>query len=99
MFDGWWLPPAISRHATAHDVQFVRTLVVVLIIFVASQCALAVISWHFRSASRRAERTPAPVNNRRELAWMAATAIVFLGLLAMGARTWASVQFTAAPRE
>lgn len=97
MFDGWWLPPAISQYATEHDVQFVRTLAAAAIIFVAAHAGLGFIAWRYRSGALPAPVTPTAAHSRAEIPWTLATAILFLGLLAMGARTWASVQFTAAP--
>ena len=41
MIDAWWLPPPISRHAIAHDAQFVRTFTATALIFIMAQCALA----------------------------------------------------------
>ena len=40
-----------------------------------------------------------PSGKRLELFWLTATTVLFLGLLLMGAKTWAGVQFTAAPRD
>jgi cytochrome c oxidase subunit II len=97
MLDGWWLPPAISRHAAAHDVQFVRTLTAAIVIFIAAQVALAAIVWRYRSSAGEPSSTPEAKSKRLELFWTGSTAILFIGLLALGARTWAGVQFTAAP--
>ena len=98
MFDAWWLPPAISRHAIAHDAQFVRTSIAAALIFIMAQCALAAIVWKYRASARRPEISTS--NGRRlEVFWTVATTVLFLGLLAMGAKTWAGVQFVAAPRD
>jgi Heme/copper-type cytochrome/quinol oxidases, subunit 2 len=97
MFDGWWFPPAISRHALAYDQQFARTLVAAAIIFVLAQGALAVAVWRFRTRAYSHPAAGQPAGSRAEILWTAATAVLFLGLLGMGARTWAGVQFTAAP--
>jgi cytochrome c oxidase subunit 2 len=98
MLDGWWLPAAISRHAIAHDAQFVRTLTAAAIIFIIAQCAIAVVAWRYRASARTAA-PPQSAGSRVELFWTAATTVLFIGLLAMGARTWASVQFTAPPSD
>src|SRR4030088_1513704 len=97
MLDGWWFPPAISRHALAYDLQFARTLTAASIIFVTAQCALAVTIWRFHARADSRPTSGQPTSSRVEIFWTAATAVLFLGLLGMGARTWASVQFTAAP--
>jgi cytochrome c oxidase subunit II len=93
----WWLPVAISQHAVAYDVQFTRTLVVAGIIFVAAQSALVAVVWRFRDRGTAAGKIETSQSGRLEFYWTAATAIVFLGLLALGGRIWAGVQFTAAP--
>jgi cytochrome c oxidase subunit 2 len=92
-----WFPTAISDHASAYDQQFLRTLTAALIIFAAAQIFLIAVVWRFRS------KLPAPptINrtggSRLEIAWISATAILFLGLLALGSHTWAAVQFTPPP--
>lgn len=97
MSHGWWLPPAISDHAIAHDLQFGRTLIAAAIIFIAAQCALAWAVWRYRwPASFRTEAS-GPGSQRVEIYSILATAVVFLGLLGLGTRTWAGVQFTPAP--
>ena len=97
MLDAWWLPTAISRHAIAHDAQFARTFTAAAIIFITAQCAIGVVAWRYRASARTAAAPIESAGNRLELLWTGATTLLFLGLLAMGARTWASVQFTAAP--
>ncbi len=99
MFDAWWLPPPISRHALAHDVQFVRTFTVAALIFITTQCALAAILWRYRSSASRGQTSGTSNSKRLELFWTLATAVLLIGLLAMGAQTWAGVQFTEAPPE
>lgn len=99
MLDGWWLPPAISRHAVAHDVQFVRTLIAAAVIFVLAQCSLAAITWRFRARANHESNAVPPISSRAEMFWTAATMALFLGLLALGARTWGAIQFTAASPE
>jgi cytochrome c oxidase subunit 2 len=97
MLDGLWLPPGISSHSLAHDVQFGRTLFAAALIFISAQFALGAVAWRFRSRGAPPSKAEESHGRRQELAWTIATAVLFLGLLAMGARTWASVQFTAAP--
>lgn len=99
MFDAWWLPPPISRHALAHDAQFVRTFTATALIFIMAQCALGVIAWRYRSSHRVNVNSESPNSGRLELFWTLATTLLFLGLLLIGARTWASVQFTEAPAD
>jgi cytochrome c oxidase subunit 2 len=97
MLEGWSLPPAISRHANAHDVQFVRTFAAAALIFFTAQFALGAIVWRYRSSTATGPAKAAGKGSRLELFWTAATAVLFLGLLALGAKTWAGVQFTPPP--
>ncbi|MGH9627877.1 MAG: cytochrome c oxidase subunit II [Bryobacteraceae bacterium] len=76
-----------------------RTFATAALIFILAQCALAAIVWRYRSSVADTTYTSEQKTNRVELLWISATAAVFLGLLALGARTWAGVQFTAAPPE
>ena len=87
----WWFPPAISEHGHIYDAQFMRTLVVVGIIFVAAQFALGYAIFKFRNDGGRAKYSHG--NNKLESIWTTATAILFIGLVVMGARIWAAVHF------
>ncbi len=93
----WWFPAAISRHALGFDVQFNRTLIAAIVIFVAAQCALLIVAWRFRARRQDAPARPKPATSRIEIVWTSATALLFLGLLAMGGHVGAGVQFTPAP--
>ncbi len=99
MIDAWWLPPPISRHAIAHDAQFIRTFTVTALIFIMAQFALVAIVWKYRASARSDEAAVPSDGKRLELFWLTATTVLFLGLLLMGAKTWAGVQFTEAPRD
>src|SRR5579863_7291011 len=91
----WWFPPAISEHGAAYDVQFMRTLVVVGIIFFLAQFALGYVIVKFRNDGRRASYSHG--NNKLETIWTSATAFLFLGLVIMGTKIWAGVHFDEAP--
>jgi cytochrome c oxidase subunit 2 len=93
----WWFPVAISVHATAYDVQFVRTLVVVGVIFFLAQFALGYVIVRFRDDGRRAVYSHG--NNRLETIWTTATAVLFLGLVVLSTKIWAGVQFDPAPAD
>src|SRR5512134_673138 len=99
MFDAWWLPPPISRHAIAHDAQFVRTFTAAALIFIMAQCALAAILWKYRASAHRAESISSSGGKKIEVFWAVTTSVDFLGLVFKGARTWVGVQFTEAPRD
>jgi cytochrome c oxidase subunit 2 len=87
----WWFPPPISEHGHIYDAQFMRTLVVVGIIFILAQFALGYAIVKFRNDGGRAKYSHG--NNKLEAVWTGAAAILFLGLVVMGARIWAAVHF------
>jgi cytochrome c oxidase subunit II len=91
----WWFPPPISQHGLAYDAQFLRTLAVVGIIFVLAQFALGWVIVRFRNDGRPARYSHG--NNKLETLWTTATAVLFLGLVVMGAKIWAAVHFDEAP--
>src|ERR1043166_3978955 len=91
----WWFPPPINAHGLAYDAQFMRTLVVVGIIFFLAQFALGWVIVKFRNDGRRADHSHG--NNKLETLWTSATALLFLGLVVMGSKIWAGVHFDEAP--
>jgi len=93
----WWFPPPISAHGVAYDAQFMRTLVVVGIIFFLAQFALGYVIVKFRDDGRRAGYSHG--NNKLEALWTSAAAVLFIGLVLMGANIWASVHFQEAPAD
>jgi cytochrome c oxidase subunit 2 len=93
----WWFPPPISQHGIAYDAQFMRTLVVVGIIFVLAQFILGYAIMKFRNDGGRAGYSHG--NNKLETVWTSATALLFLGLVVMGTRIWAGVHFDEAPAD
>src|SRR5271157_6012418 len=91
----WWFPPPISQHGLDYDTQFGRTLLVTGVIFVLAQFALGYVIFRYRNNGGRASHSHG--NNRLEALWTSATAVLFLGLVLMGTRIWASVHFDEAP--
>jgi cytochrome c oxidase subunit 2 len=91
----WWFPPPISQHGLDYDAQFMRTLVVTGIIFALAQFALGYVIFRYRNNGGSA--THSHGNNKLEALWTTATAVLFLGLVLMGTRIWASVHFDEAP--
>src|ERR1044071_6894969 len=91
----WWFPPPINAHGVAYDAQFARTAIVVGNIFFLAQFALGYVILKFRNDGRRAGYSHG--NNKLETLWTSATAILFLGLVVMGAKIWAGVHFEDAP--
>src|SRR2546422_10664952 len=93
----WWFPQAISAHAPALDRQFMITLVVVGIAFVAAQVGLGWMVWKYRDASNRPAATYTHGSSRLEVVWTVITGVVFVGLAPMGQSVWGSPAFHAAP--
>jgi cytochrome c oxidase subunit II len=91
----WWFPPAINQHGHLYDAQFMRTLIVVGVIFFLAQAALGYVIVRFRNDGGRARYSHG--NNRLETLWTTATAVLFLGLVVMGTKIWAGVHFDEAP--
>jgi cytochrome c oxidase subunit 2 len=91
----WWFPPPISEHGVIYDAQFMRTLWVVGIIFFLAQFALGYAIVKFRDTGGRAGYSHG--NNKLEAIWTSAAAVLFIGLVLMGANIWAKVHFEDAP--
>jgi cytochrome c oxidase subunit 2 len=91
----WWFPPPISQHGLEYDGQFMRTLVVVGIIFFLAQFALGYAIFKFKDDGRRAQYSHG--NNKLEAVWTSAAAVLFIGLVLMGARIWAAVHYDKGP--
>jgi cytochrome c oxidase subunit II len=93
----WWFPPPISAHGAAYDAQFMRTLVVVGVIFFLAQFALGWVIVKFRDDGRRAGYSHG--NNKLEALWTSAAGVLFIGLVLMGAKIWAGVHFDSGPAD
>ena len=91
----WWFPPAINQHGLDYDSQFGRTLLISGIIFLLAQIALAWVIWRYRNRGQSARHSHG--NGRAEAIWTSATAVLFLGMVAMGSRIWAAVHYDEAP--
>ena len=93
-----WFPEAISEHGPAIDAQFMRTLVVVAIAFIASQVALGWYVWHYRDTGKGAV-VYTHGNTKVEVGMMLIVTVVFVSLAAMGQRVWAQLQLQDAPAD
>jgi cytochrome c oxidase subunit 2 len=93
----WWFPPAITEHGPSYDRQFLITIIVVGISFVAAQIGLGWAVWKFRDTGDAERATYSHGNNRLEVVWTVVTAIIFISLAVMGQRVWASLNLTKAP--
>jgi cytochrome c oxidase subunit 2 len=87
----WWFPPAITAFGHKVDAQFTRTLVIVGIVFVLSQLALAYAVFRFRDRGQRATYNEG--NQTMEVLWTLATIVLFVGLGVMARNAWAEVHF------
>ena len=94
----WWFPPSISEHGPALDRQFLITIIVVGIAFVAAQVGLGWMVWKYRDTGKAGDRALyTHGSNRLEVVWTIITAIVFIGLAVMGQSVWASLRLHDAP--
>ncbi|HXN22952.1 MAG TPA: cytochrome c oxidase subunit II [Candidatus Dormibacteraeota bacterium] len=87
----WWFPPAITAFGHEVDAQFMRTLVIVGVVFVLSQLALAYAVFRFRDRGQRATHNEG--NQTMEVLWTLATIVLFVGLGVMARNAWAEVHF------
>jgi cytochrome c oxidase subunit II len=83
-----WFPAPITSYAVAYDRQFTRTLWVAGIIFVAAQLGLA---WTVMRGRKRPAASSSHGHRGLELAWLGATAALFISLSFSGSRGWAKV--------
>ena len=98
MFDGWWLPPADLTPCDRARRAVHTHVAAAALIFIMAQFALVAIVWKLPCFGAEALQATLPSDGKRvELFCDGATTVLFLGLLLMGAQTWAGVQFTAAP--
>ena len=93
----WWLPAAINEHARSWDTHFGITMWMTGAVFVAAQVALGWVAWRYRSSSGPAVESGSHGNDRLELIWTGAAAIVFIGITALSTAIWAGVHLDKAP--
>jgi cytochrome c oxidase subunit 2 len=95
----WWFPTAISEHGPAYDRQFILTIIVVGIAFVAAQVALGIAVWRFRDTGdgSGARAVYSHGNNRMEILWTGVTAVIFITLALLGQRVWWNLHMIDAP--
>lgn len=98
-FGGWWFPANITEHGPRIDQQFLITIVVVGIAFVAAQVGLGWMLWRYSANAKNKEERALYTHgsNRLEVIWTIVTAVIFIGLAVMGQRVWAQLHFTDAP--
>ena len=76
----WWFPKSISEHGPAYDQQFILTIVVVGVAFVAAQAALGYAVWRFADTGQETRAVYSHGNNRMEILWTAMTIGFMLAL-------------------
>ena len=83
----WWFPESASAHGSSLDDQFMITLIVTGVVFVAAQIGLGYIVLRYKEKKNRtAEYSHG--NNTMELIWTLATTVVFFIMVLMGQGTW-----------
>lgn len=86
----WWLPELASEHGAGLDQQFMLTLVVTGIIFVLAQVCLGYLIVRFKDKpGRTADYIHG--NDKLEVIWTVATAVLFFALVIPGQSIWASL--------
>lgn len=91
----WWLPPYISEYGEAYDQHFLLTLAICGVIFIAAQLALAYTIFRYRRHSGPSQYSHG--NNKLEVLWTSAAAVIFLGLVIAGTHIWTQAHLEAAP--
>lgn len=85
----WWFPQAISSHARDFDGNFTLTLWLTGLIFVAAQ---AVLGWAIlRYRRNEGAISGSDGNNKLEMLWTTAAAVLFVGVALLSSRIWAGV--------
>ena len=93
----WWFPKSISEHGPAYDQQFILTIVVVGIAFVAAQAALGYAVWRYADTGQGTRAVYSHGNNRMEILWTAVTAVIFITVALLGQRVWWNLHMKPAP--
>jgi cytochrome c oxidase subunit 2 len=91
----WWFPAPISQHGVEYDQHFFMTLMVTGVIFVLAQFALGWVILRYRDRGQRAAHSHG--NNKMEVTWTTATAILFIGAVLLSTRLWAAVHLEPPP--
>ncbi|HEX8351622.1 MAG TPA: cytochrome c oxidase subunit II [Pyrinomonadaceae bacterium] len=95
----WWFPASISEHGPAYDRQFILTMVVVGVAFVAAQGALGYAVWRFRDTGGGTRAVYSHGNNRMEILWTGITAAIFITVALLGQRVWWDLHMKDAPAD
>ena len=93
----WWFPASISEHGPAYDRQFLLTIIVVGVAFVAAQLALGYAVWRFRDTGGGERAVYTHGSNRMEMLWTVVTAVVFITVALIGQKVWWDLHMRDAP--
>lgn len=86
----WWFPESISVNGAAIDRQFVITLAVTGVVFIMAQMALGYLVLKYRKRPHSQVKYTHG-NNRMEVIWTTATAVLFYFMVLPGEWTWANI--------
>jgi cytochrome c oxidase subunit 2 len=85
-----WLPLLASAQGANVDHQFKLDLIVLGVVFLVTQLALAFFVWKYRERNVGQGSGPSPDSTTRtEIIWLAIAALLFLGTNMIGATLWA----------
>jgi len=95
---GKWFPESASAHGGIVDAQFFNTLMVTGVVFILAQVALGYLVLRYRE---RPGQTAYYYHgsNKMEVAWTAATTVVFFVMVLMGYGVWLDLYIHAAPED
>ena len=94
----WWFPEAITEHARMVDSQFMMTLIGTGVAFILAHIALGYAVWKFgRPRSEAADYRTG--NERWEILWAIASAVLFIGITLTSYTVWAEARFARAQSE
>ena len=91
----WQFPLGAAAHTQELDQQYYFTLAVCGVVFFAAQMGLGWVLLRYRDRSG-SRAVYSHGNNRLEVVWTLATAVLFLGLNIMGQKVWADLRFQGA---
>jgi cytochrome c oxidase subunit 2 len=93
----YWFPAPINQHGVTYDQHFTATLLVTGVIFFLAQLALGWVIFRYRDDGKRAVYSHG--NNKLEVLWTSAAAILFVGAVLASTRVWANVHLAPPPQD
>jgi cytochrome c oxidase subunit 2 len=87
LFTGQWFPESASSHGAIVDTQFFYTLIVTGVVFILAQVALGWFVLRYRARpGQKAYYNHG--NNKMEIIWTSATAVLFYVMVSLGYGVW-----------